>query len=72
MVADSDLIATLAASAARHFSDPQRVRILPLPDELAIAPFPIELIAGRLAQRDPALIWLCELIGQLSFAPSLR
>ncbi|MHA0853731.1 LysR family transcriptional regulator, partial [Serratia nematodiphila] len=29
VVADSDLIATLAASAARHFSDPQRVRILP-------------------------------------------
>ncbi|MBH3275120.1 LysR family transcriptional regulator [Serratia marcescens] len=72
VVADSDLIATLAASAARHFSDPQRVRILPLPDELAIAPFPIELIAGRQAQRDPALIWLCELIGQLSFAPSPR
>ncbi|MEN4167724.1 LysR family transcriptional regulator [Serratia marcescens] len=72
VVADSDLIATLAASAARHFSDPQRVRILPLPDELAIAPFPIELIAGRQAQRDPALIWLCELIGQLSFASSPR
>ncbi|HGM5485029.1 TPA: LysR family transcriptional regulator [Serratia marcescens] len=72
VVADSDLIATLAASAARHFSDPQRVRILPLPDELAIAPFPIELIAGRQAQRDPALIWLCELIGQLSFASSSR
>ncbi|HEJ7135126.1 TPA: LysR family transcriptional regulator [Serratia marcescens] len=72
VVADSDLIATLAASAARHFSDPQRVRILPLPDELAIAPFPIELIAGRQAQRDPALIWLCELVGQLSFASSPR
>ncbi|HEJ9147405.1 TPA: LysR family transcriptional regulator [Serratia marcescens] len=72
VVADSDLIATLAARAARHFSDPQRVRILPLPDELAIAPFPIELIAGRQAQRDPALIWLCELIGQLSFASSPR
>lgn len=72
VVADSDLIATLAASAARHFSDPQRVRILPLPDELAIAPFPIELIAGRQAQRDPALIWLCELIGQLPFASSSR
>ncbi|HCU0431998.1 TPA: LysR family transcriptional regulator [Serratia marcescens] len=72
VVADSDLIATLAASAARHFSDPQRVSILPLPDELAIAPFPIELIAGRQAQRDPALIWLCELIGQLSFASSPR
>lgn len=72
VVADSDLIATLAASAAWHFSDPQRVRILPLPDELAIAPFPIELIAGRQAQRDPALIWLCELIGQLSFAFSPR
>ncbi len=72
VVADSDLIATLAASAARHFSDPQRVRILPLPDELAIAPFPIELIAGRQAQRDPALIWLCELVGQLSFDSSPR
>ncbi len=57
---------------ARHFSDPQRVRILPLPDELAIAPFPIELIAGRQAQRDPALIWLCELVGQLSFDSSPR
>lgn len=67
VVADSDLIATLAASVARRFSDPQRVRFLPLPDELAIAPFPIELIAGRQAQRDPALIWLCELIGQIPF-----
>ena len=65
VVADSDLIATLAASVARRFSDPQRVRFLPLPDELAIAPFPIELIAGRQAQHDPALIWLCELIGQI-------
>ena len=64
VVADSDLIATLAASVARRFSDPQRVRFLPLPDELAIAPFPIELIAGRQAH-DPALIWLCELIGQI-------
>ncbi|RTF12728.1 LysR family transcriptional regulator [Serratia marcescens] len=72
VVADSDLIATLAASVARRFSDPQRVRFLPLPNELAIAPFPIELIAGRQAQRDPALIWLCELIGQLSFTPSPR
>ncbi|MBM0402665.1 MULTISPECIES: LysR family transcriptional regulator [unclassified Serratia (in: enterobacteria)] len=67
VVADSDLIATLAASVARRFSDPQRVRFLPLPDELAIAPFPIELIAGRQVQRDPALIWLCELIGQIPF-----
>ncbi len=72
VVADSDLIATLAASVARRFSDPQRVRFLPLPNELAIAPFPIELIAGRQAQSDPALIWLCELIGQLSFTPSPR
>ncbi|AYZ33520.1 LysR family transcriptional regulator [Serratia sp. FDAARGOS_506] len=70
VIADSDLIATLAASVARHFSDPQRVRFLPLPNELAIAPFPIELIAGRQVQRDPALIWLCELIEQLSFTPS--
>ncbi|HAT3680029.1 TPA: LysR family transcriptional regulator [Serratia marcescens] len=67
VVADSDLIATLAASVALRFSDPQRVRFLPLPDELAIAPFPIELIAGRQAQRDPALIWLCELISQIPF-----
>ncbi|MCP1104374.1 LysR family transcriptional regulator [Serratia nevei] len=72
VVADSDLIATLAASVARRFSDPHRVRFLPLPDELAIAPFPIELIAGRQATRDPALIWLCELIGQLAFAPLPR
>lgn len=72
VVADSDLIATLAASVARRFSDPQRVRFLPLPDELAIAPFPIELIAGRQAQRDPALIWFRELIGQipLDFCPA--
>ncbi|HAT4984542.1 TPA: LysR family transcriptional regulator [Serratia marcescens] len=70
VIADSDLIATLAASVARRFSDPQRVRFLPLPNELAIAPFPIELIAGRQVQRDPALIWLCELIEQLSFTPS--
>ncbi|HFF8948850.1 LysR family transcriptional regulator [Serratia marcescens] len=72
VVADSDLIATLAASVARRFSDPQRVRILPLPEELAIAPFPIELIAGRQAQRDPALIWLCDLISRLSLDPLPR
>ncbi len=67
VIADSDLIATLAASVARRFADPQRVRLLPLPDELGIAPFPIELIAGRQAQSDPALIWLCDLIGQIAF-----
>ncbi|ENR6206090.1 LysR family transcriptional regulator [Serratia marcescens] len=72
VVADSDLIATLAASVARRFSDPQRVRILPLPEELAIAPFPIELIAGRQAQRDPALIWLCDLISRISLDPLPR
>ncbi|MBB1174931.1 LysR family transcriptional regulator, partial [Klebsiella pneumoniae] len=55
-----------------RFSDPQRVRILPLPKELAIAPFPIELIAGRQAQRDPALIWLCDLISRLSLDPLPR
>ncbi|OKB66849.1 LysR family transcriptional regulator [Serratia marcescens] len=72
VVADSDLIATLAASVAHRFADRQRVQFLPLPDELAIAPFPIELVAGRHAQRDPALIWLCDLIGQLSLAPCPR
>jgi len=47
----------------------QRVRILPLPDELAITSFPIEPIAGRQAKRAPALIWLCGLISQIAFAP---
>ena len=64
VVADSDLIATrrqrgsaLFRSATRTFSPAAR--------RVGHRPFPIELIAGRQAQRDPALIWLCELIGQI-------
>ncbi|CAI2447504.1 HTH-type transcriptional regulator LeuO [Serratia ficaria] len=70
VVAGSDLIATLAASVARKFADPARIQCLPLPDELSLPAFPIELVAGRQIKRDPALGWLCDTIGQLNLAPS--
>ncbi|WP_413504340.1 LysR family transcriptional regulator [Serratia grimesii] len=67
VVAGSDLIATLAYSVAKQFSDPKKVCFLPLPTELAVATFSIDLIAGRQAKRDPALAWLCDTIDQLNF-----
>ncbi|KFB89024.1 LysR family transcriptional regulator [Serratia grimesii] len=67
VVAGSDLIATLAYSVAKQFSDPKKVCFLPLPTELAVATFSIDLIAGRQAKRDPALAWLCDTIAQLNF-----
>lgn len=67
VVAGSDLIATLAYSVAKQFSDPKKVCFLPLPTELAVATLSIDLIAGRQAKRDPALAWLCDTIAQLNF-----
>lgn len=67
VVVGSDLIATLAYSVAKQFSDPKKVCFLPLPTELAVATFSIDLIAGRQVKRDPALAWLCDTIAQLNF-----
>ncbi|MFP7605927.1 LysR family transcriptional regulator [Serratia quinivorans] len=66
VVADSDLIATLATSVARQFADPSRIQFLPLPSELAMPAFPIECVAGRQVKRDPALAWLCDTLSQLN------
>jgi DNA-binding transcriptional LysR family regulator len=72
VVAASDLIATLAASVARRYADALLIQFLPLPEELAIPAFPIELVAGRQVKRDPALAWLCDAIGQLNLSPLPR
>ncbi len=71
VVADSDLIATLAYSVARQFADPAKIRFLPLPTELAATAFSIDLVAGRQARRDPALIWLCDTITGLNLGEKM-
>lgn len=71
VVADSDLIATLATSVAQQFADPAKIRFLPLPTELAVTEFSIDLVAGRQARRDPALAWLCDTLARLSFGEKM-
>lgn len=71
VVADSDLIATLAYSVARQFADPAKIRFLPLPTELAATAFSIDLVAGRQARRDPALTWLCDTITGLNLGEKM-
>jgi len=70
VVAGSDLIATLALSVASQFADPAKVRFLPLPAELAVSTFSVDLVASRQARRDPALAWLCDTLTQLNWGKS--
>lgn len=69
-VRHTDLIATLAAGAARPLAQAVGATIHPLPPELVLPPFDITLVTGRRASGNAALAWLCtQVIEAVGLAP---